>query len=199
MPIIINKKENSFKNGEHDFFAIAEKAVKNKKGVYESLLIVFLALIIFLVGYFYKSCVFDLNDALIDLDARMVAEQDRLSKYEKVNELALKFGDLSKNISIMLPTKKDWPEIFVFLENSAKKNGLNLNSLEVSESTNVQAGAKYAKAYATVALSGGDYFLVKNFLRELEMAGRFVDISAITYRPEQKSYNLKMALYYLVE
>ncbi|MFA6537618.1 MAG: type 4a pilus biogenesis protein PilO [Patescibacteria group bacterium] len=194
----VNKISADKKNKK--FFSLAEKTVNYRKLILESAVILFLISLLLVFGYFFKVLTYDINSAERNIDQQIVDLQTKLKQYERVEELTKRFGDLAKDVSAMLPTQSDLPEIFVFLEDTAKSNGLTMNNLEVSKETASDKERDNAtKSVLSVALSGGDYFLLKNFLRDLENAGRFLDVTAISYRPEQQTYNLKISLYYLAE
>jgi hypothetical protein len=137
------------------------------------------------------------------------------AEYEKISPEGI------KKIEIMLPSEKFYEEQFVQLESIVLKNGLLLTSLQISPegliSGKESAAAKaknsqpeknkaaeaglpeeVTKIKIAMNVAGVDYLSLKNLLYVLENNLQLIDITNLSFSPDQKSATLEMYTYYFV-
>ncbi len=181
-------------------FSFMEMVVSNSGAL--SLVWFFFWLIVFLFPSFWvaKIYYFDQSALLENIKNEFEDQQNRLSRYSSVDDIVKNYGDLDQAVRLMLPSQKDLSELYLLVEKIAIKNSLflrNLNLAEVPNKNKEKSSHKIEKISVTMSLSGGDYFLLKNFLRDLENSSRFFQVVSLAYSPKEKQYNLKMELFYL--
>jgi len=124
-------------------------------------------------------------------------EMDKLKNvkigYETIEQSGLKILEI-------LPTEKDIPSVLIQLEVLANRNKLNMDSINISEPEKTgdinAVESKVQTMVLNLALSGGNYFDLKNYLIDIEKNLRLMDIRSIMYAPASKTYNLTIHTYY---
>ncbi|MDP3043153.1 MAG: hypothetical protein Q8N21_02010 [bacterium] len=138
------------------------------------------------------------------------------TEYEKISPEGI------KKIEIMLPSEKFYEEQFVQLESIVLKNGLLLTSMQISpeglisgkESAAVakarnnqpeknkaaEAGLpeEVTKIKIAMNVAGVDYLSLKNLLYALENNLQLMDITNLSFSPDQKGATFEMLAYYFV-
>lgn len=138
------------------------------------------------------------------------------AEYEKISPEGI------KKIEIMLPSEKFYEELFVQLESIVLKNGLLLTSIEISPegliSGKESAGAaktqnnktaenkavkdnlleEVTKVNIAMSVAGVDYLGLKKLLYVLENNLQLIDITNLSFSPDQKGVTLEMTTYYFV-
>ncbi len=146
----------------------------------------------------------DLKEKSEELQSRKTYLNDLkslLANYQKLTDEEI------RRINLVLPSEKDLPGIFVQLEALAEKNGLMLNVIDISTTTEKKTTKKTTKKTAgkikrldvAMSLGGGDYYIFKKFLDDLEYNIRIFDVSSTSFSPDFTSYFINLRTYYFAE
>ncbi len=195
---------------------------------YFNLLAIALAAIILIVGFFllikpkYNKIFQEIRLSNESSESKYNAAFAHLAQ---LNKLKAEYEKISpegiKKIEIMLPSEKFYEEQFVQLESIVLKNGLLLTSLQISPeelpSGKESAAAKaknsqpeknkaaeaglpeeVTKIKIAMNVAGVDYLGLKNLLYVLENNLQLIDITNLSFSPDQKSATLEMHAYYFV-
>ncbi|MBU4347370.1 hypothetical protein KJ586_01775 [Patescibacteria group bacterium] len=195
---------------------------------YFNLLAIALAAIILIVGFFllikpkYNKIFQEIRLSNESSESKYNAVFAHLAQ---LNKLKAEYEKISpegiKKIEIMLPSEKFYEEQFVQLESIVLKNGLLLTSLQISPeelpSGKESAAAKaknsqpeknkaaeaglpeeVTKIKIAMNVAGVDYLGLKNLLYVLENNLQLIDITNLSFSPDQKSAALEMYAYYFV-
>jgi len=136
-------------------------------------------------------------------------QSDALAAFIK-NYNAIHQADVNK-VNYILPAEAKIPELIAQLEALAVKNGFKVASLDISskeaekkshgEEVEVQAAGDTGLKMLNIGLSinGGDYFILKQFLQDIEDHLRLLDVMSINFQSveEEGKYLLNIQTYYL--
>lgn len=158
-------------------------------------------LIILFVGYFYiLKPKYDYLKETGGLTIKTLQKSLDLKKeyLKNLNELKVTYNNLSdeeKNkLEQILPLKKDLPNLFVHFESLVKQNGFQLGGIDFKE----EDFTERIKALSiSLGLKGGNYQLLKGFLKNLEEDVKMVDVISVSFTKE--GYSLTLKTYYLKE
>lgn len=195
---------------------------------YFNLLAIALAAIILIVGFFllikpkYNKIFQEIRLSNESSESKYNAAFAHLAQ---LNKLKAEYEKISpegiKKIEIMLPSEKFYEEQFVQLESIVLKNGLLLTSLQISPeefpSGKESAAAKarnnspeknkaaedilpeeITKIKIAMSVAGVDYLGLKNLLYALENNLQLIDITNLSFSPDQKGVTIEMFAYYFV-
>lgn len=116
----------------------------------------------------------------------------RLKKLDQ--EKIAKFSDI-------LPAEPDLPGLFVQLQAIAEASGLAVGSISFAETADAAApvAGQLASLDVSLAVSAGDYGLLKRYLTNLEENMRLLDVVSIGIGGEAKGpYSVQLRTYYLL-
>lgn len=157
-----------------------------------------LAIIIFLIGYF-----FIILPEQLDLKNRAnlnILESEYLEfrrELTKLSELGDAYIDIkSENIDkieSILPAKPDIEELMRQMEVIVLQNGLFLSSLQISEGSK---DGNIGKVNITISVTGADYEAFKSLLYTIETNLRLLDIEQLNFSPGSKSTTFRLVAYY---
>jgi len=145
------------------------------------------------------------NDISIQLEQRSAAlrdKQDEVTKLRQVKSDYERLEESAQKILEILPEDQAQANLILDLEALAQRHNLVLNNLNIAEPKQTITSDKKNKQQVsslilTVNLTGGDYFVMKSFLADLEKNVRIMDIQSLVYTPGTNSYDLTLATYYL--
>lgn len=115
----------------------------------------------------------------------------RLKKLDQ--EKIAKFSDI-------LPAEPDLPGLFVQLQAIAEASGLGVGSISFTEPAGATAPAagQVASLDVSLAVSAGDYGLLKRYLTNLEENLRLLDVVSVNFGAEAEGpYAVQLRTYYL--
>ncbi len=117
---------------------------------------------------------------------------------KNLNELKIVYNNLSdeeKNkLEQILPLKKDFPNLFVHFENLVQQNGFQLGGIDFKEENFTE---RIKALNINLGLKGGNYQLLKSFLKNLEEDIKMIDVGSVSFTKE--GYSLTLKTYYLKE
>ena len=177
---------------------------KEKKQTSFSLIVILIMAVFLTAGYFliwpeYQKLSDDRNklaagkEALASQNKTLADLQKLFNNYEDISE-----ANKEKIIS-MLPSEVDEPGIFALVETLAEKNKMVALAVDISEK-DPSADLKnlgLKEVHLAVNLIGGEYTDLKNFLGDLEINLRLLDVISINYTPEAGSVILNVKTYRL--
>src|SRR6056297_1640671 len=144
---------------------------------YRSIALFFVLLVLvvgsFTMGYFYQTYIADIKDMIKEQESLLSKKSNELERLEQVKFVYDDLRESSKKVLDMLPRDKDLPELFVQLESIAFKNNISLEMVDISKQASrfelkgVKAG-ELSSLDVNLNLKGGDYFILKDFLKDLE-------------------------------
>lgn len=157
------------------------------------ILLIFIIIIGILLsaGYFfvapkYKDYIkikkeFDLKDN--DLQAK----QDYLSKLKAVSERLAGFSNQIANIESALPIEPSIAALFNYLQKTAAENGMIIGEIDVAQLFSVQETDENIniKEMPFSMNVSGSYSAFKNFLEELYLSARIIEIVSIDFVPSE--------------
>lgn len=153
----------------------------------------------------YEGTIRKVETKVADNQALLAEKEQSLSKLKSVKVSVENLEESAQKILAVLPAEKDLPNVFVQLEALAFKNNLFLRTVDIASPeegvTDEGEGKrlKLNKLVITLNVAGGDYFTLKNFLADIEKNLRLLDIKALSYLPQNNSYNLVINTYYFGE
>lgn len=195
---------------------------------YFNLLAIALAVIILIAGFFllikpkYNKISREIKLSNENSENKYNAAFNYLAQ---LNKLKAEYEKISpediKKIETMLPSEEFYEELFVQLEPIVLKNGLLLTSMQISPegipSGKESAGAKarnnspeknkaaedilpeeITKIKIAMSVAGVDYLGLKNLLYALENNLQLIDITNLSFSPDQKGVTIEMFAYYFV-
>jgi Tfp pilus assembly protein PilO len=185
------------------------KRAEPKKKTSLSLIIVLAAVLFIAAAYFLiwprYSRLGESKDKLLFQKNLLQTQTEYLGNLQKLisNYESIKTADKEK-LARMLPKEVDEPALFTLFESLATKNNITMLAIDISEK---EPGAEIKnlglkEVHIAVNLASnlapsdiyGDF---KNFLTDLEINIRLMDVISINYTPESASYVLNARTYRL--
>lgn len=212
------------KNKDIEKFEPIEKNNQYKKiffeiiGKYFNLIMLFIVLIVFAIGYGY------ILEPKYDNVSTVIAQRNTL----KLNNLAILENNLNTinrykqtynkigeerlyKINTILPPFESNEEFFTMFEEMILKRGYLLTSLNVSSDASAHVSAKKASVAAattgkdpqigtiniSMSLIGIDYKGMKTLLKMIENNLRIMDITTLNFQYDSETLSLDISTYYL--
>lgn len=213
-----------------DKFKNTKLISRNNKAVnvflirYYNWLVVLIAILIIVVGYFLliQPKYREINSSKEPDNQNQIEEQPYSKKQAELSkfiELERAYNKISKadkeKIEAILPSKPDVEKLMAEIESIVLKNGLILTSLSIQQteekkSNNITAvisgdnsGSKstdFSEGIGLVRISlsvaGADYVSFKNLLKTIENNIRLMDIKNIKYNGDNSEISLDIIVYY---
>ncbi|MCX6784433.1 MAG: type 4a pilus biogenesis protein PilO [Candidatus Komeilibacteria bacterium] len=173
--------------------------------------------LLLVIGYFYIISK-DLNnwhrlksEIVVELQSQISQSQQELNRLAKVQQsysaLAAEQQARLSQLSQILPTAADLPQLIVQLESLARQSGFTLAEVNFSSTQEMGQGEldQHLKALTVnVALAGpGDYQNLKRLLTNLEQHIRLLDLLSLSLTAQQQvsqtksqGYSLQLRTYY---
>lgn len=177
-----------------------EKFIENFSRYFSlSLIISLIVLIVFVAAMYFVM----ISPVMKQMDLDKAEYSQKASLVSKYNNLGKQLDDIeaaTENFDEMLPQKKDLSKVLVKLEKMAMKYELVFNSIN-NMSTDIMVkeseGEVVKKQKYEIVLSSGDYYTLKNYLKDIENNMRIMDIRSLVYSPDINMFFLNFEIYYL--
>ncbi|PIS42025.1 MAG: hypothetical protein COT24_05715 [Candidatus Kerfeldbacteria bacterium CG08_land_8_20_14_0_20_40_16] len=169
----------------------------------------------------------EINDeGSLDYESKVELLESRNQELAQLQDLEVKFNQITSaeivKLEKILPSGKDFSDIFVQMENLAKESGLKLSRVSITEGglvevatdtgknsttskskTSSNTGKEIGAVNISLSVEGDNtYPALKIFLDNIEDNMRIVDIDSLSYTPptgESSSYTVNLKTYYLAD
>lgn len=170
----------------------------------------FIAVILGL-GYllFVQRIVTDIQEAgVVDLNTQLQALDQRRVTLERLEDLETRYRAITHSqisqLQSVLPAEKEIPQIMIELKNFVADQELSLFTLDsgpLSLPDESAVGAPTVQTIRTlnISLSVGNltsYTKVKSFLDAISRQLPLLELTSLSYDPNQSTYSLNLTLYY---
>jgi Tfp pilus assembly protein PilO len=118
-----------------------------------------------------------------------------LSELKNIEELYAVHGKNSASpVSLILPSKPDIPNLFVNFEELAKRRGVGLQVINVSDA-DTRGSSGITEMTVTLKFMNVDYSRLKDVLRELEQDARLIDVLSFSFDPGAEFLSVTARMY----
>ena len=192
------------KKKKSSFVPIAEFFVKYFQLI-AFILVVGLIITIIVVGLnIYKREVTDFKKEISVQQLILLSKQNKLAEISKSEIDYNSLEAESQKIMNALPDKKKIDQLFVDFEKLASDNNLILSSISFSNGVDVvnvknkpNQETRLKRIDVNMELVGGDYYIWKKFISQLENNLRLIDLDSIMYQPGSDGFSISCRVYYM--
>jgi Tfp pilus assembly protein PilO len=131
-------------------------------------------------------------------DSLLAKRQAQLADYQNTSKQFSNLTEFEQKIIQILPISERKDILFVEFEAIAWKNNLVLQSININQSLSKdeEQTDEVQKLSIELGLSGGNYFEMKNFIRDIENSLRIIEIKAVNYSPDSDLFSVSAETFY---
>ncbi|MBT4722685.1 type 4a pilus biogenesis protein PilO [Candidatus Falkowbacteria bacterium] len=195
---VIKQDARPEKSGSY-FDSFAERFISlYQVFIFVVIIICILATSLFLFSIYNKKIKPVQNEIVVQAGV-LETKQDLFTDYESSSKKFSDLTDFEQKIMQILPLSQRKDILFVEFEAIANKNNLTLQSINIAQTLTDQEEVDkndLSKMSVDIGLSGGNYFEMKNFIKDVENSLRIIEIKSINYTPDSDLFTISAETYY---
>jgi len=125
--------------------------------------------------------------------AKLETQNEFLNQLKLTKEAFLENVELVAKIENALPVGPDAASLLEFLDESAKRNGINLEDVTWLDKNTASEGR--IQDYLMSINFSGSYYAFKNFIKDIEKSSRIIDINQIEFVTHETGLPIEFKLY----
>jgi len=147
------------------------------------------------LGRIIEGGEYDTTPVELVLESETAYQTSLKGHVERMSKISDAYRDTVTN---MVTVGVDYPGLMVTLDEMTRKHHMILNGLDVNiAEAPASGGRKVVRGVANI--SGGDYKIMKAFLRDLERSRRIMDVQDLQFNPSGAAFSITFWAYYIDE
>ncbi len=165
-----------------------------------------ISLSIFVISFFVLTAIRPTLVTIAQLNREIKDKKEASQKLQtKINSIVAAQKEYAQNVDYLgvldqaLPEKNEFPRLALFIEGVASSSGVELKSLGFEKITTSQVASKttsslLANSFNISLIVNGDYFKLKDFLKNLETSRRIIKMESISFIQSKKGEIWELSL-----